>query len=135
MNKKEILNMSAGREIDILVLRDVMKYKPVFVEEGSIFGTPGELDHWYDENGVFVMLGTSPSKDISDAWKVLEFLSQKYECSTAAGREYPYKREIYVARMVGGLYQYDNPDLRLYAFANTAPLAICRVALLTLEAK
>ena len=71
------------------------------------------------------------SDDFSCAWDVLEFLSQKYECSTAVGREYPFNRGVYVARMVGGRYQYNNPELKLYALAETAPLANCRLALLT----
>jgi len=119
MNREEILNMSAGREMDILVLRDVMKYKPVFVEEGSIFGTPGELDHWYDENGAFVMLGTSPSTDISDAWKVVD----------------KFKKEDYDVEVKTTIHNWSCILGRNVGHGETATLAICRAALLTLESK
>jgi len=129
MNKDKIQNILAGYETDKLIAINVLNMRleknlgkaggNFWIGNGVQFGEMGSRDLWRF------------SEDFSCAWDVLEFLSEKYECSTAIGREYPYKRMVYTARMIGGLYQYDNPELKLWVLANTAPLAICRLALLT----
>jgi len=125
MKRDEILNMPAGREMDTIILRDILKYKPVYVQDGSLFGVVGELDCWYDEDGVFVSLGTSPSNDISTAWKVVEKMKE-YELHIMSGCNFKqYPNMLYGAK-------FENKNWSFVALGNTAPLAICRAALLAM---
>ena len=126
--KDEVLKMSAGREIDILVLRDILKYKPVYVQEGSLFGVVGELDCWYDEVGNFVQLGTSPSTDVAMAQKVIDKILQ----TPKPGNTYKgsYVRSTVTQSKSGSKCNFEVFGTTVSASGETAPLAICRAALL-----
>ena len=125
MTRDEILNIPAGREIDTIILRDILKYKPVYVQEGALFGTVGELDCWYDEGGMFVPLGTSPSNDISTAWKVVEKMKENPDVGIALS---DYSSGGFCFTFFGpGMFEYEGD-------AETVPLAICRAALLAVAA-
>ncbi len=119
ITREEILNMPAGIEIDMLIATEVFKRTAHPKNPKKFLGRLGRY--------------VSPrhySHAISAAWEILEFISSKYECSTAIGREYPFQRGTYCARFVGGKLFYDTPELKMYALAETAPLAVCRCALL-----
>lgn len=144
ITRKEILEMTAGRRMDELVARHLFG----LVENPDELTSKDETWFWKDpKNGVLIGMSYPlrlsgegkyghqwehflPSTDISAAWKALEFASSKYECSTCVGREYPFGRLTYVARFVGGKLAYDTPELKMYALAETAPLAISRLVLL-----
>lgn len=144
ITRSEILKMSAGRQIDALVAKQLFG----LVENPDELTNKDETWFWiHPKSGV--LIGESyplrlsdkglyshqwerflPSTDISAAWKALEFASSKYECSTCVGREYPFGRLTYCARFIGGKLAYDTPELKMYALAETAPLAISRLVLL-----
>ena len=126
--KDKILKMPAGREIDILILRDVLKYRPVYVQEGSLFGVVGELDCWYDEDGKFIPLGTSPSNDISEAQKVIDkILKTPKPENTYKGS---YVRSTVTQSKSGAKCNFEVFGTTVSASGETAPLAICRAAYL-----
>ncbi len=125
LTREEILKMPAGIEIDMLIATEVFKRT----------AHPKNPKKFLGQLGRYV----SPlpySHSIRAAWTILEFISSKYECSTAIGREYPFHRGTYCARFVGGKLVYDTPELKMYALAETAPLAVCRLSLLaTMESE
>ena len=132
MNRYEILHMPAGKKLDFIILRDVMKWTPVYVEGGSLFGVPGELDSWIDGNRKSRPLGTSPSTDISDAWELVEKIVGKDCLDQDLFIECWSDGEWYVSfRPLG----YSNREPAAVCDGKTsgspsAPLAICRAALL-----
>jgi len=104
MNKKEILHMPAGQDMDLLVAEEVLKLS---------------TDEW--NNRFFFSTGnkTKFSTDISAAWEVVEKLLDDEEYDFA------------IRSSVRGWHvtieaKYDD----YVANAETIPLAICRAALL-----
>jgi hypothetical protein len=127
---QETLNMPAGREMDALIAREIFGMTIDRTFKGEWVVNPS---YYIGSLGESRARGWAPkpySTDIAAAWEVLEAVSKKYECATVVGREYPYGRMMYAAALVGGNLRYDNPYLRLSALADTAPLAICRAALI-----
>jgi hypothetical protein len=117
MTRDEILNMEAGREMDALVARRVMLLPNVAQEKQRV--------SWADGNGFHLVEHYSTA--ISDAWQVVEKLISngldnivlKYEDEfTGKGVRAWY---LYVGK--GAYWSYDS-------YSDTAPLAICRAALI-----
>lgn len=132
MNREVILNMPAGREMDALVAEKVMEFtRPKFenceipecpVEDFDYFHPPKILEewrnnyHWREKNGACWDLPFSYSTKISDAWDVFEKSNlvaiEKTMCGYAVADAYDEQGNILICE------------------SNTAPLAICRAALL-----
>lgn len=109
MTRDEILKMPAGREIDALVATEIFG---VEVEFEKIAGEPYAKGKGYSI--------PQYSYRISDAWDVVEKLAGEAE-------------EIDVAHSMDGwtcLLWFFRERSRIHALADTAPLAICRAALL-----
>ena len=130
MNRKEILNMPAGREMDLLVIEEVLKWK---FRYSTLFFNEGALDHFVDDKGDSRILGFSPSTDISAAWDVVEKMREidHYICPQIYWDDQDgLEPGCWVAEF--NRYAKKINDYRHFeAVANTAPLAICRAALLT----
>ena len=112
MNRDEILNMEAGRELDALVAEHVMKWK---WEDGAGTGGPSS---WEGATGEFCV-EFEPSTDIAAAWEVVERVTAIpttiREARRAANTKFAYQWE----------------DAGVWAMAaQEAVLFICRAALL-----
>jgi hypothetical protein len=121
MTKDEIMNMSAGQEMDTLVAEKVMKFHLDY-EFADMLGAPTvkELGDKYDEWGLLPLYST----EIDAAWEVVEKLKDRWgivniEYSHSA----PIARERWTA-------YFDIDFDGFMGFGDTAPLAICRAALL-----
>ena len=133
MNREDILKMEAGREMDVLIAENVMGYSkmlaPTSFRLNNYLVDAGELVYVAPNGDTFATFDIpSYSSDISAAWEVVE------------------KMRIAIVPLVGGGWAAEPDsdfDLELswferpvcdWATAPTAPLAICRAALLsTLE--
>ena len=116
MNKDEILNMSAGREMDMLVGEKVM---------GWIYNQLG--DAWIREGQPWVGCDAfHPSTDISAAWDVVEKLHSDFSIDLS----YDDPQTIEPIKWCCELYAKSEPYQDYEARADSAPLAICRAALL-----
>lgn len=128
MTRDEILNMPAGREMDALIWLS-LNDKPLDIL------TCRHIDGDVQPHAGYPLGHISPpcySTDISSAWEVVEKIVENFKCDVSianrsSGNDCP---RIYVCRIQYGTLEYDNPDLLLYVVADTAPLAICRAALL-----
>jgi hypothetical protein len=109
MNREEILNMPAGIEMDAMI-------------GAKIFGIKQEEHSWSDLSGNQVTLGYF-STDIAAAFEVVEKLCRENGCDV-----------VKVCKRDPELWgEWScNFGLGAEAFADTAPLAICRAALLTI---
>lgn len=124
MNADEIRALLAGRELDVLVAEKVMGYHG---EEEETF-SPSTAWVWRDRQGFKIHGGFKPSTDIAAAWQVAEKLRMCVSCpgaSQACG-EYSAGAE-YEAETREGV----SPPGYAFSTGPTAPLAICRCALLT----
>ena len=113
MNVNEILSMPAGREMDALILASVFDVM-VFRDEG---GEPYRIGFFQENEPVWNYSG-----NISSAWAVVEKLAgEDSELSIHITGEYP-----------GGGWRcvLGNAFVDYEVTAETAPLAICRAALL-----
>lgn len=145
MTREEILKMEAGREMDILIAVEIMKWREVFDElknpywetdfhynhdeSQSLFrvsrtpGTPGK--NWETDKNDWVERW-SPSTDISAAWEVVEkMIGDGYNFSaaqSAANGHHPH------AIFTNAKDEEDRDNE--WQFEDTFPLAICRAALL-----
>ena len=139
MNREQILKMEAGRKMDALVAIKVMEkvFHPrvhsLYWDElpSMIVDSPDRIK--YPAADEYCMWGNCPhySTDISAAWEIL------YELENS-------KREILSEIVRAGVEEYKdmrwdvvlrecvNPWRRYIATENTAPLAICRAALLAI---
>lgn len=112
MTRDEILKLEAGRELDALVAEKVMGYpKEIISINGSVKSPNGdwmvrEIDEY--------------STDISAAWEVAEKLGSFWIDHTVSD----------LGIDVEFFTSLDHSKERLVATADTAPLAICRAALL-----
>jgi len=112
MTRDEIENMSSGREMDALIAERVLGLKVDYEFEG--FGglrVPSLVDK-YDEWGYLPDYST----DISAVWQVIEKLKEHKPLLNYD----PYSKKWYMCFNGAPFYS-----------AETAPLAICRAALLT----
>lgn len=128
MKREEILNMPAGREMDALIAEKVMGWKLVQNQ-----GEGGGL-YWVGHGGVFgdMHKNQTPefSEDILDAWRVIEKMHEN---------KYQYTLRGHFMGVEQHIATFDHQDWAdanpLYsAHGATAPLAICRAALLAVNA-
>lgn len=112
MTREEILNMPAGIEMDMLIATQVFNRK-AHPSKNKILGQVGRY--------------VSPrhySIAIMAAWEVVEKMTE-YELHIMSGCNFKrYPNMPYSAK-------FENKNWSFVALANTAPLAICRAALLT----
>lgn len=105
MNQEEILNMPAGQDMDLLVAEKVLQLS---------------TDDW---NKRFFANATKYSSNISNAWEVIEKMTD-YEVHIMSGLNFKrYPNMPYGAK-------FENKKFSFVALGATAPLAICRAALL-----
>lgn len=111
MTRDEILKMEAGRELDALVAKDVMGWHKL---DGNW------KDNIWEKADGHIKGDWHPSEDISAAWEVVTKIR-----SMGWGVDISWFHEfIYCA-----LHKPDSVIIK-QANAETAPLAICRAALL-----
>lgn len=114
MTRDEILNMPAGREINRLVAKEVMKWShDPEVPYYDVVKEDGTIEH--------VTIRWAPSEDIYAAWEVVEHfgtfsLARAWKLDDKEWRGYSCWLGV-------------GPE-GYSALAETAPLAICRAALL-----
>ena len=122
MNKENIHQLEAGRELDRLVAEKVLGWQYKLMSDGI------KSDwHWVDANDKFVCISVDDtslpnfSANIADAWQIVEFLIPQFD-------------DVSVSNTHDGYNCLISPDiwkLNVYvSFGDTAPLAICRCALL-----
>jgi len=107
MNKDEILNMPAGQDMDLLVAEQVLKLDSV-----------GWNERFFHNHAKF-------STDIRAAWEVVERVRASLNPCKFYLIEDPKKGEN-----VRAVFDAIMEDAEYEAKADTAPLAICRAALL-----
>ena len=114
MNAEDILKMEAGREMDLLVSKLIVSKKIPATSWHN-----GETIYYEDINENELRKMPDYSTDISAAWEVVKKLKEisafvevtLYDCGHNSCKLNPFKN--------------------IYVEADTAPLAICRAALLT----
>jgi hypothetical protein len=122
MTRDEILNTPAGRELDALVAEKVMELKVDYEFSDVLEPRVPFLVDKYDEWGYLPNYST----DIAAAWEVVEFLRRKFWSTNIVCWDYSVKWVVTCEYRTG----HGEPKKTLYADADTAPLAICRAALL-----
>lgn len=137
MTREEILSLPAGRELDVLVAEKVMGWRCTIGEtshKGRVIAWP-----FPDRSGIEF----EPSTDIAAAWLVVEHirgwkpLCRRDPCdyfaidSPQVGNDYPDPPGAWCV----GWHDYAGGERisSVEAKADTAPLAICRAALLAVE--
>lgn len=121
LTREAVREMLAGREMDALIAERVMGWRLKRQE-------PAADDVWYEREGVTISIHEwKPSTEISDAWKVIEHRrSQDWwqEIRSAGGR---------TGNWIVCTDNAEDPEAsRLTIWESpTAPLAICRAALLS----
>jgi hypothetical protein len=113
--------MEAGREMDALMAEKVFNKPP------SYYNCPH-----FDENGRILSFCSCPSlppysTDIVAAWQVVEKMDH-LDCAI----EYSVKNDE-VSEQFGRWFVLFGEELEKGAFADTAPLAICRAARMAVE--
>ena len=103
MTHDEILKMPAGREMDELVIQQFMKWKVIW---------RGDTGYAYNDGKYGARINWHPSTDIAAAWEVME---KGFEMG------YPFRLFGYTGDW--------SCTMRFTAYAEIAPLAICRAAL------
>jgi len=123
MNREEILAMPAGRDLDALIAENVMGWK----DRGIGYSFEDNINGY--ECVLYIDKDKLPhySTDIAAAWQVIEWLekntTEKYNSPSLFSVPHGWSMVLYEKR--------DNhAPAWLDAFAPTAPLAICRAALL-----
>lgn len=118
MNKDEILNMSAGRDLDALIATRVMGWRQDDSEQGAYF------DFWVTGQGdpdAKVQLNQFQfSSDINLAFPLVE----KLGLVVGYDEDEAYPGQNWLASLEW------SPDSAYAARGETAPLAICRAVLL-----
>ena len=128
MTRDEILKLEAGKELDALVATEVMGWhggNPSWItQEGKCTGwlSRFETDSLAEE--------FNPSTDISAAWQVVEKMKEKYWMAINTSMSSLQETEWGVEWSKNGVIEKVD-----FVLAPTAPLAICRAALLAMEAK
>jgi len=137
VTRDEILNMPAGREMDALVAEKVMGWSNVekttwsnYRADGTPFGGGKEWrgtppNHEAEFNPVLYPI-KNYSTDIAAAWMVVEKIRPLFWSTQVMVWDHSDK---YIVSCVyrGG---HDEPEKAINSEAPTAPLAICRAALL-----
>ena len=157
LTRDDILNIEAGREMDALIARHVfdlvvswwsihppeaynvnMRFRTCASDEVLLPDKDGDMPilEWCDEGEWFGV--AHYSTDIAEAWQVVEEAHKEFYCSVTIRRHVIGSAD---PRSIVPLYtaylDHSNADGWIVrAQANTAPEAICKVALLaTLEAQ
>ena len=107
MNRDEILNMPAGREMDALVAEKVMEWHMV------------KWVGWCNDNDILMHSVFFPSTDISAAWEVVEKLTMFSIAGPIPGKPY------------FSVWVYIKGKGHTNTTGETAPLAICKAALIS----
>jgi hypothetical protein len=156
MNQGEILRMEAGREMDVLIINKFISPKPP--SDKTYRQLLGEQEMFYsclsvkDQSDCWEIVidwgdisrsgreddfpewqpAISPSTDIAAAWEVVEKINEKYHWKLHS--PFITGSEWFIGFTPHGVTGWNGtPDFN--ASGNTAPLAICRAALLaTFEA-
>ena len=118
MTRDEILAAPAGREIDEMVIRDVMKWKFIHSDDFA---------HVYDDGKYGARISFSPSSDISAAWEVVDKFKQEGKWMSVSTFISSLEDKWACEFMNDGA----KDEFLDCVEADTAPLAICRAALLT----
>lgn len=129
MTKDEILNMEAGEQIDTLIAEKVMgwhrvhdeKWRDQWHDSGGRYQHPISRYDGYEDQEDFHTICWHPSESILWTWELIEKMPDNLELKL----EQVKLSDSWVA----GFYTPD--DVVYQASANSAELAICRAALLT----
>lgn len=144
MKRDEILNIPAGREMDALILEKVFGYVwRTFSGNSILFHPDDNRGHWWVEgktgtpdydslrfisnNHKTMPIVPNYSTKIGDAWEVVEKLRLMVRPSVIAGK--------WIAAEFIRVYLSGKWEGVLEVTADTAPLAICRAALLAVMDK
>src|SRR5690554_6991892 len=120
MTKDEILNMSAGREMDILIAETFNLFRS--------WRNARRGDWFHDATEQKLLFAGRYSTDIADAWKVVEEMGRKgYSFSLISDSTHPDGLVIYLAAF-RNRYASNGPTIE--GFGDTPAFAICRAALL-----
>lgn len=129
MKRDEILNMPAGRDLDALIAEKVMGWTRETYWVATLTIATGQRED-EERSGLMGPDGIRDvdnypcySDDIAAAWEVVEKLRYEYSITVETTRTR--RQEILAGFFVPNSYK---PTAR--AVADTAPLAICRAALL-----
>lgn len=127
MTRDEILNMPAGREMDVLIAEDIMGLK-LWYGDPTGFNITENITYWQteyvDNDGEYCVTCPRYSTNISAAWEVMERLKIITKVAgTNTIRIYP---TLGIGVNIMGLNEPEE-----WIVADTASLAICRAALLT----
>lgn len=121
MTKNEILNMPAGREMDILVAEKVMGWTRKYVGEfgNQIWDSPSQGAYLEDAIPNY-------STDIASAWEVVEKMKEEgfqfvIGTSELFGKPVRYFVEF---KKEGTAFSHNR------VYTDTVPLAVCRAAML-----
>jgi hypothetical protein len=117
MNQEEILNMPAGIEMDMLIATKVFNRKP-HPSKNKILGQVGRY--------------VSPrhySIAIMSAWEVAETLSDKFDFAIVNNQNFGKYPDLHYGFRLQAIGE-DSHIKTIFALGETAPLAICRAALL-----
>lgn len=134
--------MKPGRDLDELIAEKVMGWKRISYEQlyPSQVGRKEFSMYWYDSNNKETRLAEdcndyyqpeeawSPSTDIASAWQVIERIK------STAGDRVTFRLE-YIDSVWSYGYENLNTDIFDCIEADTAPLAICLLALKALDNK
>ena len=136
MTRDEILAMPAGIEMDVLIATKVMGWKRYVNTAWSSFAQQrdgAEQVTWVegDLNTFRASDDWSPSTDISAAWEVVYKLHPDHSIQI----DFDDPETVEEIKWYCGLYTKGEPFRDYEARADTAPLAICRAALLTVIEK
>jgi hypothetical protein len=124
ITRDDILNMPAGRELNILIAENVMGWKHSRVIPNSDIITGGDLILWTKPDNVIITIYDLPdySNDIASAWLVLEHMGNTYGWKPHNG--------VMIMRENDNWYvELPQPNWECAEAASPA-LAICRATLL-----
>jgi len=111
MNQEEILNMPAGQDMDLLVAEEVLKLDSV-----------GWNERFFHNRAKF-------STDIRAAFEVAEKLSDKWDFAIVNNQNFGKYPDLHYGFRLQAIGE-DSHIKTIFALGETAPLAICRAALL-----
>ena len=132
MNQEEILNMPAGREIDLLIAEMLFSWQ-WFPANGMMYFRPVEKFAYgaiKDGESIEYMSNLpSYSTDISSAFEVAEKLSDKWDFAIVNNQNFGKYPDLHYGFRLQAIGE-DSHIKTIFALGETASLAICRAALL-----
>lgn len=108
MTADDIRAMSAGRELDAEIATRIMGWRPFKDEWNDGFHCPDQWRDWQE---------FQPSTNIADSWAVVEKIAKDRKITVSSDET----AFLWHCRITG----------EIFVRAETAPLSICRAALLT----